>query len=100
MVEVICAIIAAVSAVMVAYIGRKTELRAKKSEDRANLRQEESLLQLELMNANTQLTQAIGNAVLGGHNNGNVAIAKKNVEDALAKYQEFHNKLALRVVNK
>ena len=96
MVEIICAAISGVCAIVVAVIGVRSAKAAKaanereiKAEKRQELRDESTKLMMRQLDANTQLTQAIGNAVLGGHNNGNVERAQKAVADCLKDYDDF-----------
>lgn len=111
---VICAVISAIAAITVAVVGviatrinaasaqrdRNAEAREAKSEERAKLRNEQMLLALEMQDANTQLTTAIANALLGGHNNGNVERAYSAVRAAEEKYKAFTERIVARQVTK
>lgn len=100
MVEIVCAVIAAISAIMVAVIGARSEKATKRSEERAQLRARESLLALELMNANTRATEALVIAMQGGHNNGNVEQARQEMTSALKGYEDFHKEIIAKQISK
>ena len=74
--------------------------KVEKDEARASLREEESKLSMQMQNANLQLSIVTANAVLGGHNNGNVEKAKPAAEDALNDYALFLQKVAAHEVSK
>lgn len=89
MIEIICACIAAISSIIVAFIGLHIKQSNKKSEARAELRQKESMLSLRMMDATLQLSVVTSNALTGGHNNGNVERARKAAEKVAYEYDEF-----------
>lgn len=104
---IICTIVTGISTVVVAvvgaiaaHIGKSAKDRESREEQRENVRREESLLHMEMQDANTQLTIAIANALLGGHNNGNVEKAYKAVEATSNKYKDFTNRIVARHVAK
>lgn len=63
--------------------------QAKRSEERAKLRAEESTLSMQMINASLQLSVVCANALTGGHNNGNVEEAKVSAEKAQNEYEKF-----------
>lgn len=89
MTDVICAGISGICAVAVAVIGGQMSAAAKRSERHSELRRRESLLSLEMMDATLKLSVVTANALTGGHNNGNVAIARQRAGDAGDKYERF-----------
>ena len=102
MVEIICALVAGISSIVVAVIGisvkksnAKVQESNEKMEQRAKLRQQESLLSLKMMDATLQLSIVCSNALTGGHNNGNVERARKAAEEAAAKYEDFVRETAV-----
>ena len=91
MINIICAVIAMMSAVACAFIGAYANRAQKKSERRAELRQKENLLSLRMMDATMQLASIIAIKLLEGdaHLNGNVEAAKNAAIKAAEEYQEF-----------
>lgn len=82
-------IIPGLCTIICAWIGAKSEKRRKKDERRAQLRQNESLLSLRMMDATLQLSVVSANALTGGHNNGNVEAAREAAQKVAEEYQEF-----------
>lgn len=82
-------IIPGLCTIICAWIGAKSEKRRKKDERRAQLRQNESLLSLRMMDATLQLSVVTANALTGGHNNGNVEAARAAAQKVSEEYQEF-----------
>lgn len=89
MTEIICSAIAAVSAIAVAIVGKNIHQSNARMEERAKLRQRESMLSLKMMDATLQLSVVTSNALTGGHNNGNVARAREAAEKAAAEFEQF-----------
>lgn len=89
MVQIICAVVSGVASVVVALVGIKVTKTNKETEQRAERRKAESMLMLELVVASVDLTEVCANALTGGHNNGNVKVARDNVEKARQKYKEL-----------
>lgn len=114
MTEVICAALGLAGVVASAWFGylgvkakkeaadreKSAQAREEKEEARQLLREEKELLMLEMVDADTQLTEAIANAVLGGHNNGNVERARDAVAQSRAKYHDFMNRVVAHQVSK
>lgn len=107
MVEIICAVIAAFSAIMVAYVGAKMKQsneEQKKIEERtvrrAELRKRESLLLLKMVDATLLLSIVSSNALTNGVNNGNVAKAKEAAEEAKEAYEEFMMEMTAHQISK
>lgn len=87
--EFISALISTISLVVVAVIDQKGNKRQKKSDRQAELRRQESLLNMRLTAANSELCEVICIAVTGGHTNGNVEAARQKVKAAKEDYQKF-----------
>lgn len=89
-------IISAIAAIVVAVIewrasqDRKILKKAQaEAEIRAQQREKESRLSMQMMDATLQLSVVTANALTGGHNNGNVEAARKAAEDASRAYKQF-----------
>lgn len=89
-------IISAIAAIVVAVIewrasqDRKILKNAQaEAELRAQQREKESRLSMQMMDATLQLSVVTANALTGGHNNGNVEAARKAAEDASRAYKQF-----------
>lgn len=59
------------------------------AEVRAQQREKESRLSMQMMNATLQLSVVTANALTGGKNNGNVETARHAAEDASRAYTQF-----------
>lgn len=82
-------IIPAAAAVIVAIIEAVAMRERKAAKAHADLRIRESKLAMKMQSANIQLSLVNANAVLGGHNNGNVAKAREAAEKAQEEYEAF-----------
>lgn len=89
MIEVICSLIAATSAVAVAFIGRKYAKDQKKIEARAEARARESRLSMNFMAANAKLCVGTALAIKRGHCNGELDAGLEAVAKAEEGYEEF-----------
>lgn len=94
MIEIICAAVAALAAIVCAVISGHGEKRRRGEEKHAKLRAEESLLSLRMMDAAVQLGVVSANALTHGHNNGNVEQARVAAQQARAEYQAFLQRTA------
>lgn len=94
------AAIAAFSAIAVAFIGYITTRNQKKqtemikameenTEFRAEIRQKESRLSMEMMNANCKLGIVTAKAVKGEKTNGDMEEARRMAEEASRNYESF-----------
>lgn len=72
----------------------------ERTEKRATRRAEESRLSMKMMDANIQLSIVNANALVGGHNNGNVERARKAAEDAQNEYEAFLQRIASEQLSK
>jgi hypothetical protein len=73
---------------------RNRNARDKHNEAREKMREEESLLAMKLMSANTNLGIATGMAVRDGRTNGGMTDALKEAEQAKKEYYAFINRVA------
>lgn len=87
--EIITAVIAGISAIIVAVIEKRASKDRKRAEKRALVREKESRLSMELMAANCKLSVVTARAVNGMHNNGNVEEAMEAASKAQDEYERF-----------
>ena len=100
MTEIICAVITAVSAVAVALVGSNIRKSNARMEERAKLRQRESMLSLKMMDATLQLSIVTANALTGGHNNGNVKRARDAADAAAKEFEDFMREVTAHEISK
>lgn len=100
MTEIICAAITAAASIAVALIGVNIRKSNARMEARAALRQRESMLSLQLMDATLQLSVVTSNALTGGHNNGNVAKAREAADKAAADFEAFMREVTAHEISK
>lgn len=89
MTEVICSVISGACAIICAVVGAVSVRAHKRTEAREKLRREEALLSLQMTDACLRLSVCSANALLGGHNNGNVEEAKEAAQRAQERYTQF-----------
>ena len=94
MLSIVTAIISAVSAILVAYIGSHAKKVDAKNEKREKRREKESLLSMAMMDATMQLSIVSANALTNGKNNGNVEEARQAAQKARADYEQFLREVA------
>lgn len=99
---IIGTIISAISAIICAYIaadnkkrGKAQDEKDKVAEARAKQRAKEGRLQLQMINANSQLTIGLAMAMKHGHCNGEVEEGLKAVKDANDEYVKFLEDVAI-----
>ena len=100
MTEIVCAAITAVATIIVALVGANIRKSNARMEERAKLRQRESMLSLKMMDATLQLSVVTSNALTGGHNNGNVARAREAAEKAAAEFEQFMREVTAHEISK
>lgn len=88
-VSIICALIAAVAAVVVAGIETSNVKHRKREEKRRERRERETYLAMELQSATLDLAFVTSLAVTGGHTNGNVEEAQEKAKEAQENYRRF-----------
>lgn len=111
-VQIICAVLAAFSAVMVAVVNNRSQKAAKRAEEReeatmefererdkreekrSRMRQRETMLILQMLDATAQLSDVSANALTNGHNNGNVERAREAFAKATEEYEAFKREVA------
>lgn len=105
--EIICTAITAIATIVCAGVGAIVSRSTKEQkeyndrvEKRAELRAQESTLNLKMLNANSQLTIGVAMALKRGHCNGEVEEGLKAVQDANKEYTEFLEKIALEKISK
>ena len=89
-------IISGLSVIIVAIIewraNNDRKLMKQAQEDakfRAEQREKENRLSMQMLDATLQLSVVSANALTGGHNNGNVEAAKKAAEETSRAYKQF-----------
>ena len=104
--EVICSAVAALAAIICAWIaaenkriGRSREAHDKMTDARAVQRAKEGRLQLQMINANSQLTVGVAMALKNGHTNGEVETGLAAVKEANDAYTKFLEEVALDHIN-
>ncbi len=100
MTEIICTAITALASVIVTMAGISIKRTSKEQERHSELRAEENLLSLHMMDATLQLSVVTSNALTGGHNNGNVERARVAAQKAASDYEEFMRKATINEVCK
>lgn len=100
MTDIVCAIVTGIFSVIVAIIGLNVRKSNKIAAHQAELRQEESLLSLRMMDATLQLSVVTSNALTGGHNNGNVERAREAAQNVAEEYEDFLRKIAAHEVGR
>ena len=90
---VLCALLSAISAIIVAVVSSRLKKENAKNDERAERSKEESLLSLEMLDATLQLSVVTANALTNGHNNGNVEEARSSAQKAQDAYKKFEQKL-------
>lgn len=100
MTEIVCAAITAVATIIVAFVGANIRRSNARMEERAKLRQRESMLSLKMMDATLQLSIVTANALTGGHNNGNVKRARDAADAAAKEFEDFMREVTAHEISK
>ncbi|MBQ2619092.1 MAG: hypothetical protein IJF88_02480 [Oscillospiraceae bacterium] len=82
-------LIAAVASILVAVIEVRGQRERKRSEARAERRERESRLSMDLMIATSEMCDVLCIALQGGKVNGNVEAARRKGTEARAAYRDF-----------
>ena len=98
LIPLICALIAAGSAIVVAKIEADNKKERKRTEERAKVREKESRLSMKMMSAAIDLGFVTSLAVTGGHTNGNVEAAQKKAQAAQKEYDDFLQETAAHII--
>lgn len=94
------ALIAALASIVVAVIELRASRDRKRSEARAERREQESRLSMDLMLSTSEMTDVLCIALQGGTVNGNVEEARKKGKDAREAYRVFLRNQAAHQVAK
>lgn len=94
------ALIAALASIVVAVIELRASRDRKRSEARAERREQESRLSMDLMLSTSEMTDVLCIALQGGTINGNVEEARKKGKDAREAYRAFLRNQAAHQVAK
>ena len=97
---IICALIAAASAITVAVVEKRADKDRKRSQARAERRERESRLSMELMSATCDLSVVTAVAMREGHTNGTLEPALLKANKAQEDYRNFLLDVAARDVAK
>ena len=89
MIEIICACIAAIAAIVSARATYCAKEEIKKTQERASRRAHESRLAMDLMYATCSLSLVTAKKVTGMHTNGDVEEAMISAREAQKSYQGF-----------
>ena len=100
MTEIICAVIAAASGIMVAVIERRNKKQVERTEKRAERRAMESRLAMDLMYANCALALTTAKKLANMHTNGDVEDAMKAADEAQRAYIGFVRDEAAKQLSK
>ena len=87
--EVVCALVAGASTVLAALAERRSRSSGKRAESRAQRREKESRLAMELMYANCSLSLITAKKLAGMHTNGDVEEAMEAAAGAREAYIDF-----------
>ena len=87
--EIVCAAISAVAAIIVAIIERRNYVQNKRIEERAEKRAQESRLAMDLMYANCALSLTTAKKLANMHTNGDVEEAMTAARKAQDAYNRF-----------
>ena len=98
--NVFAAAIAAVASIIVAFIEIRGGRERKRSEARAERRETESRLSMDLMISTSEMCDVLCNAIQGGKINGNVEEARKKGSAARDAYRKFLADQAAHQVSK
>ena len=98
--EVLCALIAGAAAIFSARAERRARIRTKRTEARAQRREKESRLAMELMYATCSLSLTTAKKLAGLHTNGDVEEAMTAADSAKEAYVDFVRDEAARNFSK
>lgn len=87
--EIVCALIAGLSTIVAAMAERRSRISARRTEVRAQRREKESRLAMDLMYANCALSLTTAKKLAGMHTNGDVEEAMEAAKAAQSAYQDF-----------
>lgn len=91
--SILVAVIGGIAAVSQVKIKKKTDEENEAAKRRADQRAKESLLLMELVNADTKLTIGVAMALKNGHANGEIEEGLLAVNKANDAYESFHREI-------
>lgn len=91
--SILVAVIGGIAAVSQVKIKKKADEENEAAKKRADQRAKESLLLMELVNADTKLTIGVAMALKNGHANGEIEEGLKAVNQANDAYESFHREI-------
>ena len=97
--SVLSAAASVLTGLLLFYFQRQQRRRDERAARQAERRKRESLLSLEMMSANNQLSYALAMAVRRGRPNGEVETALEAYNEAKAAYDHFKAELAAEQMN-
>ena len=97
-IKIIQVIFPVAGTIIVAIIEAKAAKERKVTEEHAKTREREARLSMKMIDATMQLSEVTANAVMGGHNNGNVEAARHAVTEARQEYQTFLQEIAAKEI--
>lgn len=100
MIEIVCTLIAGAATVLAALVEWRSRISTKRTEIRAQRREKESRLAMELMYANCSLSLTTAKKLAGMHTNGDVEEAMDAAKAAQASYIDFVRDEAARNFSK
>lgn len=100
MTEVICTLITALAGLIVALLTARIAKSESKEEERAILRQKESLLSLKMMDATLVLSAENAYGILSGNNFENIQAALDKANSVSSEYQEFMQEVTANQIGK
>lgn len=100
LVPLLSAIVSGICAIIVAAIGAASARERKRTDARAAVRAEESLLSMRMMSASIDLGVATAMAVQDQKFNGEMTVAKQNAAEIQKDYQAFLQRTTAHQVSK
>ena len=91
---IIAAIITGIFAYRQARLTKRIEADAEETKEKEDQRKKESLLAMELSNANAKLTVGVAMALKRGHANGEIEEGLKAVQMAMDAYEAYLREVA------
>lgn len=89
MTEMLCTLIAGICTVLAAATERRLRIDSRRAENRAQRREKESRLAMELMHANCALSLTTAKKMAGMYTNGDVEAAMRAAQTAQEAYADF-----------
>ena len=100
MIQIICAMIAAVAGILSAVVTTRNTRHNKDMEKLSELRSVESRLMLDMIHANMKLSVGTAMAIKNGRANGELSDGLEAVRECDEKYSEFLQEIAITQLTK